>query len=125
MNEIDYRKLKNYKYQMLEDYELAIDIINYDIDTEFIKLNSGLLQIMSGYAWDGPSGPTIDTKNFIRGSLIHDAFYQLIRDGNLPYSYKKYADLLLRDICMDDGMSHFRASYVYLAVKWFGLLGLK
>jgi hypothetical protein len=61
-------------------------------------------RISKGYAWDGPSGPTIDTGNFMRGSLIHDALYQLMRTGNLPTSFRERADLLLRKTCIDDGM---------------------
>jgi hypothetical protein len=81
--------------------------------------NDGVLEIGKGYAWDVPSGPSIDTLNFMRGSLMHDAFYQLIRMEKIPYSYKDYADRLLQKICIEDGMSKFRAWYVYQAVKRF------
>ena len=74
-----------------------------------------------GYAWDGPSGPTIDTKNFMRGSLVHDGLYQLMREGLLAHEeYRKSADDLLRDICVEDGMSKFRAWYVHRAVRISG-----
>ena len=70
---------------------------------------NGYLIIRSGYAWDGPSGPTYDSKNTMRGSLIHDALYQLIRDGLLPFDYWKKADDELYRICRLDGMSWIRA----------------
>jgi hypothetical protein len=71
-------------------------------------------------AWDGPSGPTIDTKGFMRGSLVHDGLYQLMRDGLLDHEeYRKDADLLLKAICLEDGMSRFRAWYVYHGVRLF------
>jgi methyl coenzyme M reductase gamma subunit len=79
-----YRKLKRYKYQLMEPYELPIGIRGYTIDTHYLKLSEdGDLTISNGYAWDGPSGPTIDTKDFIRRSLVHDALYQMkeIKDG--------------------------------------------
>lgn len=115
-----YRKLKNYKYQLKERYSQDIGLIGQDVDTPFIKLNSsGEITIEANYAWDGPSGPTFDTNNFMRGSLVHDALYQLIRMNQIPHSFKDQADKLLRKDCIQDGMSKFRAWYVYLAVKYF------
>jgi hypothetical protein len=81
---------------------------------------SGILRIRKGYAWDGPSGPAIHTKSFMRGSLVHDALYQLIRERKLMLSDRKEADLILRDICIDDGMDRFRVKWVYAAVRRFG-----
>jgi hypothetical protein len=121
MNTMCYRKLRNYKYQLVKPYRLKIGIMDFNIDTRFIKLNpEGELEIANFYAWDGPSGPTIDTADFMRGSLVHDALYQLIRLEEIPYDYKEYADLMLKKICLEDGMSNFRASYVYQAVRLFG-----
>ena len=121
MNTMCYRKLRNYKYQLVKPYCLKIGILDFNIDTRFIKLSpEGELEIANFYAWDGPSGPTIDTADFMRGSLVHDALYQLIRLEEIPYNYKEYADLLLKKICLEDGMSNFRASYVYQAVRLLG-----
>ena len=71
---VSYRK--GYKYQLAEDFSQYVAIYpEKDIKTQFIHLAmDGRLTILSGYAWDGPSGPTIDTKSSIRGSLIHDAW---------------------------------------------------
>jgi len=70
-----------YKYQLKEDYVTETRITPpTPIQTEYIALTSqGRISIKRGYAWDGPSGPTIDTLNFMRGSIVHDALYQLIR----------------------------------------------
>jgi hypothetical protein len=76
------------------------------------------LIVKQGYAWDGPSGPTIDTKNFMRGSLVHDALYQLCREGFLEKNtYRPIADRLLYDLVREDGMNWFRAKYMYWAVR--------
>lgn len=80
----------------------------------------GRLEIFEHYIWDGPSGPAIDTKTFMRGSLVHDALYQLMREGRLDRKHRKYADQLLRKICIEDGMAKWRAWYVYHAVRMFG-----
>lgn len=124
MSPICYRFLHHYKYQLMQDYELQIDIKpEKDIETsEFFSLSKdGLLKINRGYAWDGPSGPTIDTRDFMRGSLVHDALYQLMNLGELDHNvYRKRADEILREICLEDGMWPFRAWYVYWGVWLFG-----
>ena len=111
-----------YKYQLRKTYSVVIDFKpESDIVTEYVELDtSGKLTIMKGYAWDGPSGPTIDTKTFLRGSLVHDALYQLIREGYLPVSCKNMADVTLKKICKEDGMWSIRACYVYWGVDKFG-----
>jgi hypothetical protein len=122
MDHISFRNLKRYKYQLLRDYKYQTAIrLNHDVKIQgFITLSiNGLLTIAKGYAWDGPSGPTIDTKNFMRGSLVHDALYQLMRMKLLSVSLKDLADRLLRQICREAGMSRFRAWYVYWGVRLF------
>jgi hypothetical protein len=122
MNHISFRNLKRYKYQLMRDYKCQTTIrLNHDVKIQgFISLSTnGLLTISKGYAWDGPSGPTIDTKSFMRGSLVHDALYQLIRMKLLSVSLKDLADRLLRHICREAGMCWFRAWYVYWGVRLF------
>lgn len=112
---------KGYKYQLAEDYAIELEIYPVrDIFTDMIWLNElGKLRIMAGYAWDGASGPTIDTKSSMRGSLVHDALYQLMREGYLGLEWREKADHYLRSICRDDGMSWFRARLWEKAVDWF------
>jgi hypothetical protein len=113
-----------YKYQLVEDYGIFIEIFPPEVlQSGFLMLEpSGFLHIRAGYAWDGPSGPTFDTLDFMRGSLVHDALYQLMRLGLLDgKKHRKYADLLLEKICMEDGMPKHRARYVYTAVRLWGL----
>lgn len=112
-----------YKYQLAEDYTVALPPEIHGLavtDHSFIELTfAGVLTIRKGYAWDGPSGPTVDTANFMRGSLVHDALYQLIREGHLSRSLRAQADDLLRAMCREDGMSALRAWWVWKAVRWF------
>ena len=110
-----------YKYQLVESclYQTKIHPRN-DIDVPYISLRKdGLLFVKAAYAWDGPSGITIDTKSFMRGSLIHDALYQLIRMGYLELTDRAQADKELYTICLEDGMCKIRAWYVYQCVKQF------
>jgi len=108
-----------YKYQLYEDEFLVTDILGYHISTAFIELYpDGTLIGRKGYAWDGPSGPTFDTKNSMRGSLGHDIGYQLMREGLLPHSYREYFDKWLYDTIREDGMCWIRAQYWYRGVAW-------
>ena len=119
---IYYKKRLRYKYNLHEDYEHKVDIeVEEPCDLGFIKITKdGMLTIKKGYAWDGPSGPTFDTKNFMIGSLVHDALYQLIREKKISLDQRKQADEILKEICIDSGMSKIRAGWVFLGVYWFG-----
>lgn len=115
-----YRERK-YKYQLVEDCSVQTSIKGYSVDETLFSLTpEGLLTGKVGYAWDGPSGPTWDTKDFMRGSLFHDILYQMIRENFIAEEHKEDADMLLKKICIIDGMSYFRAAYVYEGVKEFG-----
>lgn len=118
---IKYRS--GYKYQLAEAYHHWTDIRPAElIADEFISLDvDGHLILHKGYACNGPSGPTFDTPSFIRGAFVHDAGYQLIRNGHLSDSTREYWDRLLYRICRDAGMFSFRAWYVLKAVRAFGL----
>jgi hypothetical protein len=118
------RYKEGYKYQLAETYQhqLPFEVPMIKLDHDFIEIGANnLLTIAQGYAYDGPSGPTVDTANFMRGSLVHDALYQLMRDGRLDRGvYKDLADRELQRICIEDGMSKMRAWYVYMGVKLGG-----
>lgn len=112
---------KGYKYQLAKDYECYVNIHPIEaIITKFIELYpTGKLIIKAFYAWDGPSGPTIDTANFMRGSLIHDALFQLFRECKLNMVWYPQANIELRKACLEDGMSEIRAWYIYRSVNKF------
>lgn len=111
-----------YKYQLRGEAKFATDIrLGRNLFTRWIDLlEDGTLVVHDGYAWDGPSGPALDTSDGMRGSLGHDAGYQLIREGHLPKEYKDAFDLLLHKTCLEDGMLTFRADYWFAAVQAFG-----
>ena len=121
MDSIAYRT--GYRYQLVEDYDCATGIeISKPIESNFsIMYRGGALYIKAGYAWDGPSGPAIHTKNFMRGSLVHDALYQLMRERQLDHDiYRDTVDRLLQAMCLEDGMSTIRAWWVYHGVHFGG-----
>jgi len=115
-----------YKYQTKKDITLNLreftpdlPTLNKNIGTDYIFLDKDWkIIIRKGYAWDGASGPTIDTKSSMRGSLVHDALYQLMRLGLLSEDLRESAaDQLLHDICEEDGMMDIRADVWELMVN--------
>ena len=111
-----------YKYQLVNDYATRVSIRpEHPIETEMFTLGvDGALWIRHGYAWDGPSGPTRDTPDFMRASLVHDALYQMMREGYLGRHWRDEADRELRRICLEDGMDMTRAEAVFIGVRFFG-----
>jgi hypothetical protein len=80
------------------------------------------LRIEKGYAWDGPSGPTIDTEDLMTASLAHDVCYQALRERLLPRtrSMRKMADKWYRDLAIQGGAWKWRAKIHYRALRLFG-----
>lgn len=110
-----------YKWELLSDWSYQTRITGFLVETEYVTLQKdGLLLFKQGYRWDGASGPTWDTLSCRRAALVHDGLYQLLRTGNLPQSYKNAADRILYELCIEDGMSRFRAWYWWKGVQMFG-----
>jgi hypothetical protein len=116
---IKYRK--GYKYQLAEDYTCFVGIFpEKSIAWKWgVLSNNGFATVLEDYAWDGASGPTFDTPDTMRGSLLHDFLYQMMRLGLLNVSLRPQADNLLHDICVEDGMIHARAELWEEAVSMF------
>lgn len=113
-----YRELKSYKYQLMEDFVFETEILGFEKYLTHLKIEKdGRLTVYKGYAWDGASGPTLDTENSMRGSLVHDALYQLLRENGLPQDMIIPVDKLFRKIIRKDGMSRFRSWYWYQGLR--------
>ncbi len=116
----------SYKYLLARDITYATGIRSDGFGLRFCSISpDGDLTILAGYAWDGPSGPTIDTRSFMRGSLFHDALYQLLRETGFgqngrgdPHEIRRHqSDVTLREVCLADGMWKLRARWVYRGVR--------
>jgi len=115
------RYKRGFKYQLNEEFTLTTPIRPAKpIYTSFIDLNEeGWLVIRAGYAWDGASGPTIDTDNSMVASLVHDSLYQLIRMEMLDRTWRTTADTVLYELCVSAGMYQWRAKLWYRSVSSF------
>ena len=112
-------KAENYKYQTTKRFCFQTSVYPLkDIQHGFLWLElNGFLTILTGYAWDGASGPTIDTRNSMRAGLVYDALYQLMRESELSRERRKEADLEFYWLLRKDGMSRLRAFIWYRAVR--------
>jgi hypothetical protein len=121
VSKIKYKDASGYKYQTVERAVFKTPIINAAaMIPGFVELlQDGTLTVFPGYAWDGASGPTIDTKSSMRASLVHDAFYQLMRAGKLGQEWRGVVDQVLYQLCVADGMWKLRAKTWLWALRSF------
>ncbi len=120
---VEYRRMPAYKYQTVKQLVFETGICpTAEIDHPYFTLTcDGTLTVHAGYAWDGASGPAIDTKSFLRGSLAHDVFYQMHQLRlPIPLDWKDRADNLLARLVCEDGMSKLRCWWVHKSVGIFG-----
>ena len=115
---------EGYKYQLNQTYRLQLDHVRPKPGavavTPLLRLTEdGELTIKYGYAWDGASGPTRDTKSSMRGSLVHDALYQLGRMQLIDAGQREEIDFVFWRICRTDGMWRARAWFWWRAVVRF------
>lgn len=113
---------KGYVYQLDRRFYCKTNIQpDTRLCTEYICLDTnGDLYIERGYAWDGASGPTINTPSTMAASLVHDALYQLISLELLGFEWREDCDKELQRIMIEDGAYKFRADYFFLGVEVFG-----
>ena len=109
---------KGYKYQLREDCFTETEV-KPDVPaiTDLVQLYpSGLLVIKKYFAWDGCSGPTVDTRTNMRAGLVHDGFFYLMREGLLSKEWIRVVNWTLRQIMLEDGAFKWRADLYYRAL---------
>ena len=116
----------NYVWETTQPKEISTTITGgyYKLpknDNPFVELfEDGLLKIQAGYVWDGATCCP-EYESIRRGSLFHDALYQLMRIGGLDSKkFRDDADQLLLECCQEDNMNSVLAATVYSAVRMFG-----
>ncbi len=102
--------------QMQNEYGLVVGVF----------YSTAILDLLEGYRWDGPSGPTYDSPVGQAGSAIHDFFYAAERKEYIGWTpktkkmWKKYADIEFKRQLKISGMNWFRRTYYYIGVKNWG-----
>ena len=123
-----YEKLNNWKYRLLQPALIAIET---KLETEtvishaYFTITPYGVWLNAGYAWDGASGPVIQTESTKVPSAVHDALCQSIDLSLLPESYRKTADRIYYTLCQRYNMHPIRAWYQYTALITAGPLWRK
>jgi hypothetical protein len=123
MSDCKWKKGGSKKYVLTESFVTKLKFgPPSDIFADYCTfLVSGSMLISVDYEWDGPSGPAIDTDNFMDGSLIHDVLYQMMREERLPRrKYRLKADNEMFRQCKKDNMSMPRRIWTWLGVRLGG-----
>lgn len=112
----------NYKFKVEENFSIELPFKIPDFEQPYATSKNGILEIKKGYAWDGASGPVINTKNTLIASLVHDVLYQAMRLNLIkPNSEnKKITDKNFFEILKMNGVNSTRRTVWYLAVRLFG-----
>lgn len=92
-----YRIIEPWNYETDKDHVEAVEMPGVCIQTEYITIGSGFMDIETYYAWNG-ANVIKDKPDNMRASLFHDALYQLMNMGELGLEWRKCADQLFRDI---------------------------
>ncbi|KKN77265.1 hypothetical protein LCGC14_0362430 [marine sediment metagenome] len=102
----------DYLLELAEDETIQVPITQY-AGNDFISLGMGTITIRKHYAWDGSSIPfkrlaqrltfgKYDPDKYCKeASLVHDAFYQLMRSKLLSRSHKDSIDRLYERMCIE------------------------
>lgn len=126
---------KGYKYILAENYHFITDIRPtrpLEVKTKWGQVIGQLMPsgqgiLYAGYAWNGASGPTIDTLSTMRLSAEHDFKYQLVQMGLLDAKWLPIADRELESRGIEDAKwkwaGKFRFGYWKDFLKWFGTQG--
>jgi hypothetical protein len=109
------------KYLLVGTYSFRVpELKDHQASLLGALLQDGKLTVEDGYRWDGPSGPTIDTENWMRASLVHDVLCDMIRYAGLDPKMAQTVHNIMWRFLREDGMSRIRAGYSWLAVSLFG-----
>lgn len=114
------RYIEGAKYQVVEDYHVDTPILGMTIIDDLFSLTpDGHLVVRKGFAWDGASGPTFDSKSSMSASLVHDVFCICMRDGRLPYAiWQDAVNRFFEVMCQRAGMWGWRARVWHWGVEF-------
>jgi hypothetical protein len=90
----------------------------YEVESSYVKFTiDGVLMIKRGFLWSA-NFPAMNTENTKPASLLHDAGYDMIKDGLLPRKpFKDLFDMAMRDVLLECKILDARAWAWYMAVQ--------
>ena len=111
-----------YKFKVEENFSIELPFKIPDFVHPYASLKDGILSVKRGYAWDGASGPIINTRDTLVASLVHDVLYQAMRLNLIKSSKenRQIADKNFFEILKIHGVNSIRRKVWYFAVRLFG-----
>ena len=111
-----------YKFKVEENFSIELTFKIPDFEHEYASSKDSVLSVKRGYAWDGASGPIINTRDTLVASLVHDVLYQAMRLNLIKPSKdnRKIADKNFFEILKMHGVNSIRRKVWYFAVRLFG-----
>lgn len=114
-------------YRYISQEAVVVDLgsaLHAPLQAPFASIAAETLCVMARYAWDGASFTPFrwfgTPKAWLTPSLVHDALYQLIREGLLDRQYREAADRLFREMLIDRGVWQWVAWVAYWSVRVCG-----
>lgn len=111
-----------YRYKLEEMYLQTLPFDVFDASVRgWVVIVDHRLAVSNGYAWDGAStGLPWTPKKWLRPSLVHDALYQLIRESQLPMTFRRDADDVFYRLLRENRVNIVLATVAYWAVRICG-----
>ena len=111
-----------YKFKLEENFSIELPYKIADFEHPYASSKDSILSVKRGYAWDGASGPIINTQDTLVASLVHDVLYQAMRLNLIKSSKenRKIADKNFFEILKMHGVNSIRRKVWYFAVRFFG-----
>jgi len=112
---------REYCWRTRQDYWFKVPITGYLVEAKYYRLQrDGKLFVKSGYAWNGTSGGVKDSDRNLGASLLHDVFYQMFREKQLPLHLRDETDQLFEQHCVELGTRKRRAAFFEWVLRKFG-----
>ena len=111
-----------YKFKVEENFSIELPFKIPDFEHPYASSKDGILSVKKGYAWDGASGPIINTRDTLVASLVHNVLYQAMRLNLIKSSKenRQIADKNFFEILKMNGVNSIRRKVWYFAVRLFG-----
>lgn len=116
---------EGYKYKLCSNIRIRVPFADRAMMEEgwigntWVFIEYGYLNISSGYAWNG-ANVIPDTPKTMFPSIVHDAWYQLLREGYVPPWTRADADKWFGDLCYERGTNRLLADIYVVALGTFG-----
>lgn len=116
--ELKYEDLDGRNWRLIEGFKYQTEIMPAEtiVSPFFIFHETGEIEPLKGFCWDGPTGG-FDTPNTMLASLLHDIGCILRKRGLLTDEQIEQFDDLYYNICREKGMSKLRAGVQFAVIS--------